>query len=156
MEGWKGGVEEGGVGDGFFLGFDQKRQLLCMHKQPQFTCQADTVTNSSLTPSVAIPLSVHPGGTIRTDINLQGHKNDASESRPGYFKLYSWCVWIVQECDFHVKPLFVFQFLQDCSVFFANPVTDYHVTKPSAMSQLIYVLPTSFSQFQPQAMPIYI
>ena len=28
-----------------------------------------------------------------------------------------WCVWIVQECGFHVKPLFGFQFLQDCSGF---------------------------------------
>ena len=31
------------------------------NKQSQFTCQADTVTGSSLTPSVA--LLVHPSGT---------------------------------------------------------------------------------------------
>ena len=50
-------------------------------------------------------------------MNLQGHRNDASESRPGYLLLCHWSVWIVQECGFHVKPLFGFLFLWDCSGF---------------------------------------
>ena len=29
----------------------------------------------------------------------------------------NWCVWIVLECGFYVKPLFGFQFLRDCSMF---------------------------------------
>ena len=40
-------------------------------------------------------------------MNLQGHRNDAIESRPGYLKLYDWCVWIVQECDFHVSIIWI-------------------------------------------------
>ena len=38
-------------------------------------------------------------------MNLQGHRNDTGESRPGYLWLCHWCVQIMQECDFHVKPL---------------------------------------------------
>ena len=55
-------------------------------KQPQWTSHA--------------ALLVHPSGTIWTVMNLQGQKNVACESRPGY--LY-WYVWIVLECGFHVK-----------------------------------------------------
>ena len=40
-------------------------------------------------------------------MNLQGHRNDAIESRPGYLKLYDWCVWIVQECDFHISIIWI-------------------------------------------------
>ena len=43
-------------------------------------------------------------------MNLQGHKNDASESRPGYSSLCHWCVWIVRECGFHVKPSLILDF----------------------------------------------
>ena len=35
-----------------------------VHKQPQFTCQADTVTSSSFIPSVA--LLVRPSGTAHS------------------------------------------------------------------------------------------
>ena len=44
-------------------------------------------------------------------MNLQGRRNDASESRPGFF------VALVQECGFHDKPLLGYQFLRDCSGF---------------------------------------
>ena len=61
----------GGVGVGgrwgakgrFFHTFDWKSSHCVSteaHKHPQFTCQADTVTSRSLTPSVA--LLVHPSG----------------------------------------------------------------------------------------------
>ena len=53
-------------------------------KQPQCTCQAKTVTGSSLTPHAA--LLVHPSGTIWTVMDLQGQKNATCESRPGYLK----------------------------------------------------------------------
>ena len=51
-------------------------------RQPQCTCQAKTVAGSSLTPHAA--LLVCPSGTIWTVMNLQGQKNAACESRPGY------------------------------------------------------------------------
>ena len=35
-----------------------------VYNQPQFTCQADIVTDSSSTPSVA--LLVHPSGTVHS------------------------------------------------------------------------------------------
>ena len=38
-----------------------------VHKQPQFTCQADTVTGSSLTPSVV--LLVCPSGTAHSIVD---------------------------------------------------------------------------------------
>ena len=41
--------------------------LLKCTKQLQFTCQADTVTGSSLTPSVA--LLVHPSGTAHSIVD---------------------------------------------------------------------------------------
>ena len=50
----------------FFLTFEQKSSYYVFideHKQPQLTCQADTITDSSLTPSVA--LLVYPSGTVR-------------------------------------------------------------------------------------------
>ena len=33
-------------------------------------------------------------------MDLQDQKNDAYESRPGYFQPCHWCVWIVLECGF--------------------------------------------------------
>ena len=45
-----------GAKGGFFHTFDWKSSHCVsteMHMQPQFTCQAETVTGSSLTPSVA-------------------------------------------------------------------------------------------------------
>ena len=38
-----------------------------VHKQPQFTCQVDTVAGSSLTPSVA--LLVYPSGTAHSIVD---------------------------------------------------------------------------------------
>ena len=52
MGGW-------GAEGGFFHTFEQKSShggLIEMHRQPQFTCQADTVADSSLTPSVYVAL----------------------------------------------------------------------------------------------------
>ena len=37
-------------------------------------------------------------------MNLQGRINDAGKSNLASY----WCAWIVQECGFHVKPLFGF------------------------------------------------
>ena len=54
---------------------EQKRShsvLIEEHKQPQFTCQADTIANSSLTPSVA--LLVHPSGTVHSIVNHHAFK----------------------------------------------------------------------------------
>ena len=48
--------ECGAVG-GFFHTFEQKSShcvFIEMHRQPQFTCQTGTVTDSNLTPSVAL------------------------------------------------------------------------------------------------------
>ena len=72
------GGQGGGVGGGgrwgaeglFFHTFDLKSShcvTVEVHKQPQFTCQADTVTGSSLTPSLA--LLVHPCGTIHSKVD---------------------------------------------------------------------------------------
>ena len=73
-----GGEEGGGVGDGggwgakgrFFHTFEHKSShcvFIEVHRQPQFTCQADVVTDSSLTPSVA--LLVCPRGTTHSIVN---------------------------------------------------------------------------------------
>ena len=66
-----------------------QRQNYCVfkaQKQPQCTCQAKTVVGRSLTPHVA--LLVCSSGIIYslqwTVMNLQGQKNAACESRPGY------------------------------------------------------------------------
>ena len=50
-------------------------------------------------------------------MNLQGYRNDASESRLVAFSLV--CL-VVQECGFHVKPMFGFEFLRNCSGFLQN------------------------------------
>ena len=50
-----------------------------VHKQSQFTSKANALTDSNLTPSVA--LLVHPSGTVHF---IVGYKNDASECRVGY------------------------------------------------------------------------
>ena len=64
-------MEEGwGAKGGFLHTFDQNSSHFVpieVHKQPQFTCQADTVTGSSLTPSVA--LLVHPSGTAHSIVD---------------------------------------------------------------------------------------
>ena len=70
--------EGGGVGGGcgwrtvggFFCTFEQKSShcvFIEVHRQPQFTCQAGMVTDSSLKPSVA--LLVHPRGTIHSIVD---------------------------------------------------------------------------------------
>ena len=54
--GWAGGGGWGAIG-GFFHTFEQKSShfvLIEVHRQPQFTCQAGTVADNSLTPSVAL------------------------------------------------------------------------------------------------------
>ena len=68
--GWVGGVGSGGgwgaVG-GFFHTFEQKsshRVFIEVHRQPEFTCQAGTVADGSLIPSVA--LLVRPRGTTHS------------------------------------------------------------------------------------------
>ena len=61
-----GGGGWGAVG-GFFHTFEQKSShyvFIEVHSQSQFTCQAGTVADSSLIPSVA--LLVHPRGTIHS------------------------------------------------------------------------------------------
>ena len=118
MGGREGGGGCWGAESGFFCTLKQKSShcvFITVHKQPQFTCQANTVADSSLKPIVV--LLVRPVASYTpqwTVMNLQGHKNDASESRPDYFKLCHWCVWIMLECGFHVKPLLGFQFLWEC------------------------------------------
>ena len=69
--------------------FDKKSshcKFIEVHKQPQFTCLTDTVTGSSLPPSVA--LLVHTSGTVHSIVDCHeftgSHRNDASENRPGY------------------------------------------------------------------------
>ena len=57
---------------GLFHTFDWKSShcvSIEVHKQPQFTCQADTVIGNSLTPSVA--LLVHPSGTAHSIVDCQ-------------------------------------------------------------------------------------
>ena len=59
MGGWGGWGAKGR----FLRTFDWKSShcvSIEVHKQPKFTCQADMITSSSLTPSVA--LLVHPSG----------------------------------------------------------------------------------------------
>ena len=51
-------------------------------KQPQCNYQAKTVAGSCLAPHAA--LLVCPSDTIWTAMDLQGRKNAACESRPGY------------------------------------------------------------------------
>ena len=61
-----GGGEGWGAEDRFFHIFDWKSSHCVsveVHQQPQFTLQADTVTGSNLTPSVA--LLVYPSGTAQ-------------------------------------------------------------------------------------------
>ena len=74
--GWVGGQDGVGGGGkwgakgGFFHTFEQKSShcvFIEVHRQPQFTCQAGTVADSSLTPSVA--LLVHPRGTTQSIVD---------------------------------------------------------------------------------------
>ena len=51
-------------------------------KHRNCTCQAKTVADCCLTPHAA--LLVRLSGTIWTVMDLQGQKNAACESRPGY------------------------------------------------------------------------
>ena len=84
-------------------------------KQPQYTCQAKTIAGNSFTPHA--DLLVHPSVTIWTVMDLQGQKNAACESRPGYLQPCHRCVWIVLECGFHVQLKNVFQLLRDYAGF---------------------------------------
>ena len=59
-----------GAKSGFFHKFEQKSSpcvLIKVHKQPQFTCQADTVADTSLTPSLI--LIVHPSGAVHSIVD---------------------------------------------------------------------------------------
>ena len=72
---------------GSSMHLNRKAAIVCSLKcrQPQFTCQAGTIADSSLTPSVA--LLVHPRGTTHYIMDCHeftGLQNDAGESRPGY------------------------------------------------------------------------
>ena len=89
--------------------------------QPQFTCQASTVTDNSLTLSAA--LLVHPSGTTHFILDCRGFIGLQNDARPNYLWLCHSCSWIVQECGFHVKRL-IFG-LNSCGIFlvFANQVT---------------------------------
>ena len=92
MDGREGGGVGGGGGWGAVGGllhtFEQKSShcvFIEVHRHPQFTCQAGAVADGSLIPSVA--LLVRPRGTTHSIVDcheLQGHRNDAGESRPGY------------------------------------------------------------------------
>ena len=63
--GWWGGVGgEPKAGSSIHLTGKAATVFTEVHKQPQLTCLADTVTSSSLTPSVA--LLVHPSGTTHS------------------------------------------------------------------------------------------
>ena len=65
-----GGGGRWGAEGGFFHTFDWKSSHCVSteaHKHSQFTCQANTVTSSSLTPSVA--LLVHPSGTAHSIVD---------------------------------------------------------------------------------------
>ena len=70
--GWQEGSGVGGWGaeSGYLHTFDLKSShcvFIEVLKQPQFTCQADMVTDSSLTPSLA--LLVHPSGTAHSIVD---------------------------------------------------------------------------------------
>ena len=77
--GWAGGglgvgrgSRPGGTVGGFFRTFEQKSShcvfiIIRVHRQPQFTSQAGTVADSSLTPSVA--LLVRPRGTTHSTVD---------------------------------------------------------------------------------------
>ena len=100
-----GGQEDGGIGGkpkvDSFIDLNRKAAIIMfieVDKKPQFTCQVDTVTDSSLT-----PVAPHtPQWTVK---NLQDHRNDASERRPGNFQLSHWCAWIVQEYGIRVQAI---------------------------------------------------
>ena len=64
-----GGGRWGAVGR-LFRTFEQKNShcvFIEVHRQPQFTCQASTVADSSLTPSVA--LLVYPRGATHSTVD---------------------------------------------------------------------------------------
>ena len=66
----------------------------------QFTCQADTVSYSSLTSSVG--LLVHPSGTVYSKEMMLAKRDLVICS-----STIGMSAWIVQECGFQVKPLFL-------------------------------------------------
>ena len=89
--GWE--ADEVGVGGGWgakggvvpYIGTKRYSFFIEVCKQPQFTCQVETVADSSLTPIVA--QLVCPRGTVYFIVDY--HKftrlqKDASESRPWY------------------------------------------------------------------------
>ena len=60
------------------------------------------VAGSSLTPHAALLVHCDPSGTIWTVMDLQGHKNAACKSRPGYLYPCHWRVWIVLKYGFRL------------------------------------------------------
>ena len=73
------------------------------------------LAGSSLTPNVALLSAPQLHCTLHSNLSwnyVQRQRNDASESKADFAICSSrWCVWIVQEYGFHVKPLFGYQFL---------------------------------------------
>ena len=72
--GWVGGGwgEQWGAIGGFLRTFERKSShcvFIEVHRQPQFTCQAGTVADSSLTPSIA--LLVCPRGTTHSIVDCR-------------------------------------------------------------------------------------
>ena len=99
-----------------------------VHKQSQFTCQANTVTSSSLTPIVA--LLVHPSGTAHSIVDYHeftGSQNDANESRPVVLSLVyvdSAKVWLSCQAIIGISVLVELFWV------FANPVTYVNKVDP--------------------------
>ena len=87
----------------FFHTFELKSSYCVfteVHKQPQFTCQADTVAGSSLTPIVT--LLIHPSGTANSIVDCHEF-NRITKMMPVKADLVivapsHWCAWIMQEC----------------------------------------------------------
>ena len=66
---------EWGAGGGLYHIFEQKSShsvFIEVHKQPQCTCQADTLAECNLTPSIA--LLVCPSGTTHSYEFTRSHK----------------------------------------------------------------------------------
>ena len=114
--GWWGGQWGGRRAEGgFFHAFEQKSShcvFIEVHKQLQFTCQVDMVTDSSLIPSVA--LLVFPSGTAHSIVEC--HEFTGSYKR--CWRKQTWLfVFLPLICWLSCQQLFGFQFLRDCFAF---------------------------------------
>ena len=102
---YTGGLGGGELKAGSFIHLNRKAAIVFIevHREPQFTCQASTVAESSLTPSVV--LLMRPRGTTHSKVDCHeftGLPVKADLAICSY--VYHCCVWIVQEHGFHVKP----------------------------------------------------